>query len=211
MRQGTNERKTDPVPSIAAVGFFVNHIRKKGWQTMEIERKFTIKKLPDNLQEYECLEMEQGYLCTEPVVRIRKENNNYYLTYKGKGLLAREEANLLLTKESYEHLVAKADGLIIRKKRYVIPLTEPQFHKEQLQKSGIQTIPESLHIKIELDVFEVPEGLIMAEVEFPSVELAKAFVCPSWFDKDVTNNPAYHNSNMSKGGPIFSSEAVIGN
>lgn len=44
------------------------------------------------------------------------DNDEYYLTYKGKGLLAREEYNLPLTKESYEHLIKKADGNIITKK-----------------------------------------------------------------------------------------------
>lgn len=64
---------------------------------------------------------EQGYLSTSPVVRVRMDNDEYYLTYKGKGLLAREEYNLPLTKESYEHLIKKADGNIITKKRYEIP------------------------------------------------------------------------------------------
>ena len=49
---------------------------------MEIERKFTIRQLPANLFDYTCLHMEQGYLCTEPVVRVRRENDTYYLTYK---------------------------------------------------------------------------------------------------------------------------------
>ena len=38
----------------------------------------------------------------------------------------------------------------------------------------------------------------MAEVEFPDVDMANAFVAPDWFDQDVTNDPAYHNSNMSR-------------
>ena len=90
---------------------------------MEIERKFLVKKenLPENLEQYPCKVIEQGYLCTEPVVRIRKSNDNYYLTYKSKGLLAREEYNLPLTKEAYEHLKLKADGIVISKVRYVIP------------------------------------------------------------------------------------------
>ena len=93
---------------------------------MEIERKFLVKKenLPENLEQYPCKVIEQGYLCTEPVVRIRKSNDNYYLTYKSKGLLAREEYNLPLTKEAYEHLKLKADGIVISKVRYVIPEKE---------------------------------------------------------------------------------------
>ncbi|MBR2036388.1 MAG: CYTH domain-containing protein, partial [Lachnospiraceae bacterium] len=63
---------------------------------MEIERKFLIKALPDDLDSYPCVHIEQGYLNTNPVVRIRKQNNDYILTYKGKGMLAREEYNLPL-------------------------------------------------------------------------------------------------------------------
>lgn len=83
---------------------------------MEIERKFLISELPDNLNNYKCREIEQGYLCTNPVIRVRKDNDNYYLTYKGSGLMSREEYNLPLTKQSYEHLIKKSDGNIITKK-----------------------------------------------------------------------------------------------
>ena len=71
---------------------------------MEIERKFTIKTLPQNLSDYPCLHLEQGYLCTSPVVRVRKHNDQYILTIKGKGMLAREEHELFLSEESYLHL-----------------------------------------------------------------------------------------------------------
>ena len=75
---------------------------------MEIERKFTIKELPARLDTYAFLRIEQAYLNTDPTIRIRKQDEEYYLTYKGKGLLAREEYNLPLNKESYEHLREKA-------------------------------------------------------------------------------------------------------
>lgn len=35
--------------------------------------------------------------------------------------MAREEYNLPLTQEAYEHLKPKADGLVISKTRYLIP------------------------------------------------------------------------------------------
>ena len=60
---------------------------------MEIERKFTIRQLPEHLEQYDCRIIEQGYLCTDPVVRIRRDNDAYYLTYKGRGLMTREEYN----------------------------------------------------------------------------------------------------------------------
>ena len=83
---------------------------------MEIEKKYTVKKLPDNLDSYSCKIIEQAYLNVSPAVRIRRSNDNYSLTYKGSGLMAREEYNLTLDKESYEHLLKKADGTIISKK-----------------------------------------------------------------------------------------------
>lgn len=146
---------------------------------MEIERKFLIDKMPDNIEQYEYHEIEQGYLNTAPVVRVRKQDDEYYLTYKGKGMMAREEYNLPLNKQAYEHLIAKADGNVITKKRYLIPLDD--------------------RLTIELDEFHgVFEGLLLAEVEFETIEEATAFTPPDWFICDVTANPAYHNSVMSK-------------
>ena len=62
---------------------------------MEIERKFLVntKQLPFQPEDYPCRHIEQGYLCTAPVVRIRRDNDEYFLTYKSKGLMSREEYN----------------------------------------------------------------------------------------------------------------------
>lgn len=148
----------------------------------EIERKFLVNNLPDDLSGYECHTLIQGYLNTNPVVRVRKEDNEYYLTYKGSGLLKREEYNLFLDETSFNHLLAKADGNIISKKRYKIPY---------------KTTTQSL--TIELDIFDKPfENLVIAEIEFESEDEANKFVPPSWLGTDVTLNPEYHNSNLSK-------------
>ena len=143
---------------------------------MEIERKFTVKKLPENLERYPSRLIEQGYLNTNPVIRVRRDENDYYLTYKGKGLLAREEYNLPLNEEAYRHLIQKADGRIITKRRYLLPC-DPYT--------------------IELDVFLGDLApLVIAEVEFPDLEAAHNFLPPDWFLDDVTMDPAYHNSNL---------------
>ena len=89
---------------------------------MEIERKYLLKQLPSNLDSYASKKIAQGYLCTSPVVRVRRSNDSYYMTYKGAGLMVREEYNLPLTKEAYDHLVQKIDGRLIEKTRYLIPL-----------------------------------------------------------------------------------------
>ncbi|MCD8150886.1 MAG: CYTH domain-containing protein [Clostridiales bacterium] len=147
---------------------------------MEIERKFLISQLPENLSAYPCHQIEQGYLCTDPVIRIRRQDDDYILTYKSEGMLSREEYNLPLTAEAYEHLKPKADGIYISKKRYCIPF-------------GKYTI--------ELDIFEGEAApLILAEVEFPTVEEANDFVPPVWFAEDVTYCEIYHNSYISRYG-----------
>ncbi len=146
---------------------------------MEIERKYLIEKLPDNLNTYPYRTLEQGYLCTNPVIRIRKDNDKYELTYKSTGLMVREECNLPLNREAYEHMKTKTDGRLIRKKRYMIPCNDT--------------------LTIELDIFEGDLApLLLAEVEFPDEETANSFTPPEWFGEDVTFSPQYHNSNLSK-------------
>lgn len=145
---------------------------------MEIERKYLLKELPD-FEKYEFHKIEQAYLCTGPVIRVRREDETYYMTYKGGGMMARAEYNLPLTKESYLHLKEKADGNVISKTRYLIPLPDDS-------------------LTAEVDVFDAPFApLILAEVEFESEEQANAFVPPEWFGEDVTFDGRYHNSYMS--------------
>lgn len=161
-------------------------------QNKEIERKFTIKALPEDIDNYPFHIIEQGYLCTSPVVRIRRQDNDYFLTYKGGGMLARTEYNLPLTADAYQHLRTKIDGNIISKKRFLIPLKNPTFVESY-------TCKKNPLLTIELDIFAQPFApLIMAEVEFPDLDMANAFIPPEWFLEDVTMNPDYHNSNMSK-------------
>ncbi len=146
---------------------------------MEIERKYLVKSIPENLKDYPCRVMEQGYLNIAPVIRIRKDNDNFELTYKSKGLMVREEYNLPLTKEAYEHLLLKIDGRLIKKRRYMIPLEG--------------------NLTVELDVFEGELApLILAEVEFPDEDSALSFTPPDWFGEDVTFSGKYHNSHLSR-------------
>ena len=161
---------------------------------MEIERKFTIRELPADLESYPYRHIEQAYLNASPVVRVRREDNEYYLTYKGSGMMAREEFNLPLNSDAYNHLRTKADGIIISKKRYLIPLPNPSFQK----KEGFPGPPSDYSLTIELDIFDPPFApLVMAEVEFGSREAAETFIPPNWFDEDVTYRQEYHNSYMA--------------
>ena len=114
---------------------------------MEIERKYLVLHLPGPLESYPCRILEQGYLNTSPVVRIRRDNDRYELTYKSAGLMSRQEYNLPLDDKSYEHLLTKIDGRLIKKKRYMIPLSSA--------------------LTAELDIFEGDLApLMLVEVKF---------------------------------------------
>lgn len=165
-------------------------------ENMEIERKFLLKGSPFKLDEYEQHHIEQGYLCQQPVIRIRKSDDEYYMTYKGKGMLSRTEYNLPLTKEAYDHLLPKADGHIIKKTRHIIPLEISKDIFPKLSDDELCKLKDTTALTIELDVFDYPKGLVMAEIEFPSLELAEGFKMPDYFSEDVTDNPKYHNVNM---------------
>lgn len=146
---------------------------------MEIERKYLVAYLPKGYEVCPFRSIEQAYLCTEPVVRIRKEDEDYYLTYKSKGLMVREEYNLPLTKEAYEHLLGKADGIILTKTRYRIPV-------------------EKTELTAELDIFQGEyQGLMLVEVEFETKEQADGFEAPAWFGRDVTFSGEYQNSRLA--------------
>lgn len=171
---------------------------------MEIERKYLIEKekLPFSPENYPCRRIEQGYLCTAPVVRIRRDNDEFVLTYKSKGLMVREEYNLPLTEEAYCHLKEKTDGRTIIKDRYMIPLTEGYSrdfsHGNKTDSDSGTDLLQNKDLYIELDFFKGDlKGLILAEVEFPDEETANRFTPPAWFGEDVTYSSKYHNSTLS--------------
>ncbi len=148
---------------------------------MEIERKYLVKVIPFGLEEYEKHEIEQGYLGTDPVVRIRKSDDRHILTIKSGGLLMRHEFEKDITLEEYDELSKMVRGNIISKTRYKIPY-------------DIYTI--------ELDIFHKAfDGLIYAEVEFKDVESAKSFKAPDYFLKEVTEDASYQNSSLSEMNP----------
>ena len=153
---------------------------------MEIERKFSILKMPEDLEKYEKEEIEQGYLCIKPTVRIRQANNEYTLNYKWKqkGLeekiaIQNIEYTMPLTKENYEILLKKIENNLIKKDRYKIPIEDGLI--------------------VELDVFHGNlEGLIFAEVEFSNLDVAENFKKPDWLGKDLCFDKRFDNTLLSK-------------
>ena len=154
---------------------------------MEIERKFLINELPKDLESYEKIEIEQGYISNKPTIRIRKADEKYLLTVKTKFGVSKEEGGPIvnnehefeITEKEYYHLKAKLKRDTLKKTRYLIPLG-----------GGLVA---------EVDVFkERFEGLVFAEVEFPSLEAADSFVKPDWLGKDVSDDKRYKNAKIIK-------------
>jgi CYTH domain-containing protein len=155
---------------------------------MEIERKYRVNVLPEDLSQYKKKNIEQGYLCHNPTIRVRKSNVDYILTYKSKfglapvgenGPVLNNEVELPLTEEAYLTLRNKTDGNMVYKTRYLIPLGD--------------------NLVAELDLFEgILHGLIIVEVEFPDIESADQFNPPSWFGKDLSSDKRFTNYHLSK-------------
>jgi len=148
---------------------------------MEIEKKFLVKYIPERLKDHEKFVIKQGYITTDPVLRLRQSNDQYLFGFKnnvGDDNLVRDEYEAPLSKEQFEYLWTMVQGFIINKTRYLVPL-----------ENGLVA---------ELDIYhEKLEGLYTVEVEFDDVESAHNFVPPDWFGDDVTPDKRYSNSSLS--------------
>lgn len=161
---------------------------------IEIERKFRLREVPpaDELRarEEDRWRVEQVYLTRgddgyhRRVRRIEHADGtvDYVLTRKasmGDGRLARREWEEPLTEPEYRALLGEADPgrRPIRKTRHVVP------HGDQV---------------IEIDVFDVPAGLVVAEVELRSED--EPVQLPEWVGEhvDVTEDGAYLNASLAR-------------
>ena len=145
----------------------------------EIERKFLVKRLPDNLKQSRCAIIEQGYLATEPgrQVRLRKAGSSASLTFKvGRGS-HREEREIKLSLKQFAALWPGTAGRRLRKLRYEIPWE---------------------NVLIELDIYRGRHaGLVVAEVEFPNRASCRRFKAPWWFGPEVTGEKRYSNVRLA--------------
>lgn len=139
---------------------------------MEIERKFLVKELPD-LSGVKSSEIKQGYVSTLPEIRVRKLDDKYYRTEKDEGTVVRQEREWEISKDEADKLFSEVKTNIIEKTRYYLPY-------------GKYTI--------ELDIYKGKfEGLVVVEIEFPTIEEATAFVPPDWFSQDISEKKEYRN------------------
>ena len=153
---------------------------------MEIERKFLVKQLPENIDECDKAEIEQCYIDfgegDEPEKRIRSltrgDETLYFYTEKSEGDLCREEEEYEIPSYSFDNLKELSVSETVQKTRHYVPLGDS--------------------LTAELDVYKgVHEGLITVEVEFSSLEGSEKFEIPAWFGEEITGDPKYKNKNLA--------------
>lgn len=145
----------------------------------EIERKYLVKgdvwrKLAKGVT------YRQGYLSTvkERTVRVRTIGDQGFLTIKGVSVGA--------TRAEYEYPVPAADANEMLTNLCEKPLVEKNRYK----------IPIG-PVTWEIDEFLGDnEGLIVAEVEL--TDEAQKVELPEWIGQEVTGDPKYFNSNLTK-------------
>jgi adenylate cyclase len=146
----------------------------------EIERKFLVEWLPEDLKQSRSLVIEQGYLATESAgrqVRLRKTGGATSLTFKvGRGS-HREEREIKLSRKQFATLWPGTSGRRLRKVRYEIPWD---------------------NVMIEIDIYRGRHaGLVVAEVEFPDSTSCRRFKPPWWFGREVTGEKRYSNVRLA--------------
>ncbi len=147
--------------------------------TIEIERKFLLISPPAELDDLPSCEIEQGYLVVthDFEARLRRKDAERYLTVKQGCGRARRETEVSLSEAQFDALWPLTEGRRVEKRRY--------FHKLD-------------GVTIEYDVYSGKlEGLCVAEIEFPSVELCDAFTPPKGLGREVTGDSRYANKNLA--------------
>ena len=147
---------------------------------MEIERKFLVAKLPPELDSLEGVSIRQGYIIVADdnfELRLRQKDDCFYQTIKQGSGLVRQEYEIELTADQFNSLWPLTADRRIQKVRYKIPVG---------------------NLICELDIFGGRlSGLQLVEVEFDSVAQSSAFMPPTWFGDEVTEDSRYKNQQLA--------------
>ena len=156
---------------------------------VEIERKWLIRKedIPYDLSASDVQKMDilQTYIFFEPEIRVRDYNQGalYEMTIKNNMSadgLVRNETIIPVTKEEYDSLMKKKEGISIHKTRY------------QLMDKGQVLAIDIFHDEL--------EGLAYMEIEFAKRSDSDAFPDPDWVIADVTSDVRYKNGHLARFG-----------
>ncbi len=141
----------------------------------EIEKKFLLDKFPFN-GFYGSFTIKQGYLHGD------KDKNIRIRLTKDKAVLGIKFTDKEITDE-YEYEIPVEDGLAIYQKT-----------QKRLEKKRTVYISNGVHY----DIDEYPNGLLIVEAEFSSIEQMEDWVKPSWIGNEVTGLEQYSNVVIAK-------------
>jgi adenylate cyclase len=147
---------------------------------LEIERKFLLKSLPADLHGGRTI--LQGYLAHDEhmEVRIRCYGDRHFLTVKEGIGLVRRETEVEITPEQFQALWPATEGRRLEKVR------------SQVEYGALQ---------VEVDRYQGDLApLIVAEVEFPTVEQSENFRKPDYFGAEITGVEGYKNISLAMHG-----------
>jgi CYTH domain-containing protein len=151
---------------------------------VEIERKFLVTALPDDLARHPSSAIRQGYVAIEPgggEVRVRDRDGAAVLTVKRGGGRTRVEQEIAIDADAFARLWPLTEGRRVEKRRHLVPLADG--------------------LVAELDVYAGDlEGLVVAEIEFHSEAQADAFAAPPWLGAEVTEDGRYKNQRLALDG-----------
>ena len=146
----------------------------------EIERKFLV--CGDfKSQAASSSRIRQAYInqAGGRTVRVRIRDEKAYLTIKGPsfdGGLSRFEWEIEIPVADAEQLLELRVSAVIDKRRFLVPFEGHTFEVDEFYGDN--------------------EGLVMAEVELSEPD--EAFARPSWLGREVTGDPRYYNSHLSR-------------
>ena len=148
---------------------------------IEIERKFLVITEDFKKESFKKSRITQGFLCThkERTVRVRLKKDKGFITVKGLSSadgLSRFEWEKEISKDEATALLELCEKGVIDKIRYEVKIGSHIFEVDEF--------------------FGENEGLVVAEVELNSKD--EAFMKPEWLGEEVTGQPKYYNSQLSK-------------
>ena len=150
---------------------------------LEIERKYLLKPLPPEVRAVRGLPILQGYLAYDEhtEVRLRQHGKNCFLTVKQGSGLKRNEIEEEISSAQFEALWPATEGRRLEK---------------------IRSVVQHGPLRLEIDRYLGDLApLLVAEVEFPSIEASERFKKPHYFGQEVTDEEGYRNASLAIHGP----------
>lgn len=141
----------------------------------EIERKFLVKNADFKNWAFKSIEIQQGYVSTEPerTVRVRLKDDKAFLTLKSK--------NIGIERDEWEYQIPVSDAKEILERMCTKRILKTRYLVDY---EGLTWEIDEFHGKL--------DGLVVAEVELQSPDIQISL--PQFIGREVSDNPSYYNS-----------------